>query len=77
MPSLRTRWRRLVCTPTSVLAELGVDTTHGDPLDQFRDGYITLLDGTWLSRGGALNSAWAVTRLPQPAREATGEDHHG
>lgn len=52
-------------SPTSVLAELGVDTAHGEPLDQFRDGYITLLDGTWLSRGGALNSVWAVTRLPR------------
>lgn len=50
--------------PTSVLAELGVDTTHGEPLAQYRDGHITLLDGTWLSRGGTLNCVWAVTRLP-------------
>lgn len=54
--------------PVSVLAELGVDYAHGDPQIQFRDGRITLLDGTVLERGGTLNCVWAVTRLP---REAT------
>lgn len=62
--------------PVSVLAELGVDTTYGDPLLQFQDGYITLLDGTWLSRGGTLNSVWAVARVPsqQPPARRHGPD---
>jgi hypothetical protein len=47
---------------------MGVDTTRGEPIDQYRDGYITLLDGTWLSRGGTLNCVWAVTRLPDAVR---------
>lgn len=50
--------------PTSVLAELGVDTTFGDPQVQYRDGRIRLLDGTLLERGGTLNCVWAVTVLP-------------
>lgn len=64
--------------PVSVLAELGVDTSHGEPLAQFRDGYITLLDGTWLSRGGTLNSVWAVTRRPAtPEVQCGDESAHG
>lgn len=51
--------------PVSVLAELGVDYTYEDPQIQFRDGQITLLDGTVLTRGGALGCVWAVTRLPR------------
>lgn len=50
--------------PVSVLAELGVDTAHGDPQVQFRDGRIVLLGGAVLERGGTLNCVWAVTRLP-------------
>lgn len=50
--------------PVSVLAELGVDTSHGDPQVQFRDGRIFLLDGTVLERGGTLHCVWAVTVLP-------------
>lgn len=48
--------------PTSVLAELGVDTSQGDPQIQFRDGRIVLLDGTVLERRGWF--VWAVTHLP-------------
>lgn len=50
--------------PTSVLAEMSVDPTLDDAMDQFRDGRIVLLDGTVLERGGTLNCVWAVTRLP-------------
>jgi hypothetical protein len=50
--------------PVSVLAELGVDTSHGDSQVQFRDGRIFLLDGTVLERGGTLHCVWAVMRLP-------------
>lgn len=50
--------------PVAVLAEIGVDTTHGDRQIQFRDGRIVLTDGTVLERGGTLNCVWAVTRLP-------------
>lgn len=50
--------------PTSVLAELGVDESHGAALDQFRGGRIVLLDGTVLESGGTFNCVWAVTGLP-------------
>lgn len=49
--------------PTSVLAELGVETLFGDPQAQFRNGRIVLLDGTVLDRGGALGCVWAVVKL--------------
>lgn len=52
--------------PVTVLAELDVDTSHGDPQIQFRDGRIVLRDGTVLERGGTLNCVWAVTALPPP-----------
>lgn len=51
-------------TPTSVLAELGVDPQHADPVDQFRAGRIELRDGTILKRGGTLGAVWAVTQRP-------------
>jgi hypothetical protein len=51
--------------PVSVLAELGVDTTFGDPQIQYRDGKITLTDGTVLELGGTFRAVWAVTRLPR------------
>lgn len=51
--------------PTSVLAEMGVDPTLGDAMDQFRAGRIVLLDGTILTRGGTLNCVWAVTCPPR------------
>lgn len=47
-------------SPVALLDELGVDTAHGDPQIQFRDGRITLLDGTVLQRGGTLGCVWAV-----------------
>ncbi len=50
--------------PAALLAELGVDYSHGDPQVQYRDGRIVLLDGTVLERGGALGCVWAVVRLP-------------
>lgn len=46
--------------PTSVLAELGVDQAHGEPLEQYRRGRIVLQDGIVLARGGALGCVWAV-----------------
>jgi len=50
--------------PVSVLGELGVDTSHGDPQVQYRDGRIVLLDGTVLELGGTFNCVWAVTTPP-------------
>ena len=53
--------------PVSVLAEICVDQSHGDPQIQFRDGRITLVNGTVLELGGTLHGVWAVTRLPNYA----------
>ncbi len=50
--------------PVSVLAELDIDRSQGDPQTQFRDGRIVLADGTILERGGTLGCVWAVTRMP-------------
>lgn len=49
--------------PTSVLAELDVDRAHGDPMEQFRAGRITLADGTVLERRG-LWFVWGVAQGP-------------
>ncbi len=46
--------------PVSVLAELGVDYSHGDPQVQFRDGRIVLTSGVILVRGGTLGCVWAI-----------------
>ncbi len=62
-------------SPSSVLADLGVDPRHGDPLDQYRDGRITLLDGAVLERGGTLNCVWAVTRLDDPTSTRADDAH--
>lgn len=59
--------------PVQLLAELGVDTAHGDPQVQFRDGRIVLLDGTVLECGSTLSSVWAVTRLRGSASDTTTE----
>lgn len=51
--------------PVSVLAEMPIDLSRGDPRVQFRDGRITMMDGTVLERGGTLNCVWAVTEGPR------------
>lgn len=50
--------------PVAALSELGIDTRHGDPQTQYRDGRIVLTDGAVLQRGGAMGCVWAVAEPP-------------
>jgi hypothetical protein len=51
-------------SPASVLSEMCVDYTYGDPEDQYNAGNIHLEDGTILELGGTFGCVWAITRGP-------------
>jgi hypothetical protein len=55
--------------PVGVLADLGVDVSHGAPEDQYAAGIIWLESGAVLERGRSMASVWACTRLPDGHRE--------
>ena len=64
----RTFWQGVVeRAAKTFVAEMGVDIRRGEPMEQFRRGRITLVNGTVLERGGTLSCVWAVSKLPESA----------